>query len=334
MKELKISQLMDDYIDNEVCIEGETWVDNEELKSLVMEQVKPRRKMKPLFKVMIAAAVAAACVTGATVGAIALGSGFTTADGASINTGTAYYGPYVEYADEDEDTVTLENGRLYLNLEDERIDITDKIDRKTPYIYSYTISGTGKPGYVIAGGTVDEYAYVTLAYIEDLGWFGFGSINGDVRNFGSADVFKDPEDSDKQRFYVTYGQYPSYDEEGNEEGKEFSTHHSHYNYIMGKGFVSFEDCDCPDAWLLNALEQIGLLTPEDYDEFDKSKDGYYQWLAHENGEFVVTAASEEVTETSEETVDEIAEEVVEETAEETFEETIEEIPEEIETPEQ
>lgn len=66
MKELKISELMNDYTDNELFLEGQQTVDAEKAIKAVTERISPKKKtkVKPLFKALIAVAAAAA-LTGA-----------------------------------------------------------------------------------------------------------------------------------------------------------------------------------------------------------------------------------------------------------------------------
>ena len=131
--ELKISRLMDNYVDNEVCIEGDTWVDNEELKGLVLEQAKTKQRMKPLFKGLIAAAVAATvCVAGvAVVGSDFKSGSFITGSGIEFEYELRENGSttsaYLDYLD----TLTTEDGGLYLNTGDITVDITDPTDEDT-----------------------------------------------------------------------------------------------------------------------------------------------------------------------------------------------------------
>lgn len=312
MKELKISELMDDYVDNEVCIDGETLVDNEELKGLVLEQAETKRKVKPAFKIAVAVA-AAVCLAGAvgatTVAFIRDDSKITTPIGAGINynfkDSENEKWEYLEYLDGEEDTLTLENGRLNLKIYGDTIDITDLVDRETPYIYSYNNPDTGYDGYIIAGGTTEEYAFIDLIQITDNLWYGFGEVygvprmHGSDRPRGSVDTIIDfvkreaePTESTDRYFEIHYGDYPVYDEDGNELDVG-SSGHWHDNIVAG--IPSPEERDCPDTWLLNALEQIGLLTPGDYvernhigweGEYDwndpAAVDGYYGWLAHQN----------------------------------------------------
>ena len=177
MKELKISELMDSYVDNEVCIEGETSVDNEELKGLVLKQAKTKRKMKPLFKGIIAAAAAvvlAGTATAATVATVAIKGGFTSTTGTNISYSTDENGDsYISISDSYKDfKVPIEltgDGRLIFVADGQNKDVTDIIDEKTPYIYAFT-EADGSDSYMIVGGTPEDYGWVQLIYMDGIGW--------------------------------------------------------------------------------------------------------------------------------------------------------------------
>ena len=177
MKELKISQLMDDYTDNEFCIEGETWVDNEELKSLVLEQVKPKRKMKPLFKGLIAAAaavgiVAVAGVVGASYESDLIRGSYISVLGTNIE----YYrqAEPKKWQDwtvgiERELPVVMKSDRIFFNAGDgTSTDITDIIDDNTPYIVE-SVNPDGYFCYQIIGGTPEDYGFIEV-YDDGEGW--------------------------------------------------------------------------------------------------------------------------------------------------------------------
>ena len=268
MKELKISQLMDDYTDNEVCIEGETLVDNAELKGLVLEQVKTKRKVKPLFKVLIAAAAAATvCVAGvAVVGSDFKSGSFTTGSGIQFEyevheNGSSTYAR-LDYID----TLTTEDGRLYLNTEDITIDITDLTDEKTPYIYTYTNSGTGEDAYIIAVGTPAHYEFADLFRVEGIGWIGHGCINGSGMNSIRVNITQYPE---LKEFEPSRGD-PAFSADRWID-IEYNNFHRHQGYRDENGdYMSIDDNhvivpmipeteNCSVAWFISAIDQLDLL---------------------------------------------------------------------------
>ena len=172
MKELKISQLMDDYVDNEVCIEGETLVDNEELKGLVLGQAETKRKVKPLFKGLIVAAVAACLVGVAGASTIAvISSKYTSVLGSEIEYNLQAYPDRWQIWTVGLDRilpVTMEAERLFFNADGEKSDITDIINENTPYIHK-SVNAEGYPCWQITGGTLDDYGYLEI-YQNSEGW--------------------------------------------------------------------------------------------------------------------------------------------------------------------
>ena len=274
--ELKISELMDDYVDNKVCIEGDTWVDNEELKELVLTQAKTKRKIKPLFKVgaVAAAAVVAAATTMAATTAI--GGKFRSAGGSEYTYEfkerytQATMGP-ADY----ESLLKEKDGRLYLTVDGETTDITDLIDRQTPYIYTYTNDESnivsGKVSYVIAGGTPDDYGVVDIAYIEGLGWWGGGAMDGNadndihVANWDNGMYYETP----TQSYTISY--FLFYDAHGNQvqiPSEEGVTSYLWLSANREDGKITYSDFpttwreDCNIAWLIEALLQLGIFDPD------------------------------------------------------------------------
>ncbi len=55
--------------------------------------------------------------------------------------------------------IMLEDGRLWLVLADERIDVTDLIDEDTPYILEGEDPDSGLKNYLIVGGTPEDYGW-------------------------------------------------------------------------------------------------------------------------------------------------------------------------------
>lgn len=271
MKEINISRLMDNYTDNEFNIEGEAGADTEKVLKTVMEQVKPAKKtkVKPLFKVMIAAAAAAALAMTGTVVAKAQFPKHTITSA----TGTVFeyeqhggaYGYELNVKNEDySDLLTLEDGRLYFSIENTRTDITDLIDRQTPYIYSYVNEDTGYENYVIAGGTADQYAVVDMVYLEGAGWTGAGEMGGENGAYnginGRINVTVEELENNGGNLSIVFTRDPGapYHEHLNawQEGAPCPTLQP-YKEIPEQ----WRD-ECEDAWLLEALFRLDILDPE------------------------------------------------------------------------
>ena len=264
MKELKITELMREYTDDEFNIGGKNAADTEKVLENVMGRVKPEKKVKPLFKVLVAAAAAVAVLAGAVTAGTVLTGSYTTVTGRHVEWEYDYNengfesGWTSSTTKELEDVLTLRDGRFYFDIDGESTDITDLIDRTTPYIYTYTLPESEKSAYVIAGGTAEEYAVVDLVYTEDTGWFGAGVINGNAPNSTvSIRIESNNSSSDEMKCYSGY--YLS--------DTDFSV-----NYIIwdgdlravksyGYGVTSFYPTwrDDADAWLIEALVQLELI---------------------------------------------------------------------------
>lgn len=76
------------------------------------------------------------------------------------------------YATKDNPPVELRGGRLWFTADGQELDITDLVDENTPYIYTRTDPGSGTTGYIIVGGTP-----------ENFGWAEFG-VGADGHGFG------------------------------------------------------------------------------------------------------------------------------------------------------
>ena len=173
MKEYKISEIMEDYTDNEFFVEGEQTVDTEKAVSELLGQVKSRKKrIKPLFKVLIAAAAAVVLAGAATAATIAVSS-FTTATNLKV-TGT-YNNVHTDSSEEIVPIRVEEGNRLIFTADGDYTDITDLVDENTPYIYRY-INDMGYECYVIVGGTAGNYGYVDLYTV------GMGRWDADLTN--------------------------------------------------------------------------------------------------------------------------------------------------------
>lgn len=271
MKEYKISELMENYTDNEIFLEGEQIVDTDKAVTDLLAQVRPKKKMKPLFKGLVAAAAAVVVLTGSVITAAALGIGFTTATGRQVEFFPIIDGKQYAWSTstfELDDALTLEDGRLILNVDGKSIDITDKVDRKTPYIYSYELPESEKTAYVIAGGTPEEYGVLDMVYNEEFGWLGVGAINGSQETGGRIfaeidytwhDEWERGEIRKVRNWYMTTQNYDiQYVPKNDDEHVCI-----HYNARI---FPTWRD-ECHDAWLIQALLDLDLIQLPTIGEF-------------------------------------------------------------------
>ena len=269
-KEIDITMLMDSYTDNEFNIGGEAGVEAEKVLSAVMPQVKTKKKIKPLFKVLMASAAAAlAIIAGVTVVSSSLigNAHFTTALGARVD---YEYGEKWEGGDIYTHTNSFSywpvdlkypieeiNGRLYFTADGQNVDITDTIDRETPYIYTYTVPQTSLPVHIIMGGDPGEVAYVELIYFEGYGWCGWGCLMDDEEESTSSlsvnvNNYERYENYSYKSTHSSYRRWTDLNGDGEQQDDEIYKHdHDQIPATPGE--------DCPDAWLISALRQLDLI---------------------------------------------------------------------------
>ena len=264
--ELKISELMDDYIDNEVCIEGDTLVDNEELKSLVLGQAKTKGRMKPLFKTTMVAAAAMAVLAAVMAATTIIGGRFTT-DSGGVGTYEVYpNGRGSASFDIGEDVLVKEGDRLYFVIGDKSTDITDIIDSKKPYIYSYEVEGNSQPIHIIIGGTPEHYSYVQLAHFEGMCWWGIGKTDNQWEKAIHVNIDDDPViDIDGNIIHEHAWDFCWDDYEDANGNGEYDLGENRYRYAYNND--GFAHVDIPAnwyetsrmAWLIDGLLQLGFI---------------------------------------------------------------------------
>ena len=140
----------------------------EEILTMLDNQNTKKRRMPKAGKIALAAALAVGCVQSIAAGLPAqvyhfIGGGSVTVD---PNTNTAYYDRLNAVPPAQVDG----SGRLWLTVDDQRLDITDKISEDTPYLYERTDPATGQKGYLMLGGTVDDFGWMEW-FQMDGDWF-------------------------------------------------------------------------------------------------------------------------------------------------------------------
>lgn len=132
----------------------------------MLENKDTRKRRAPSVKVMVlAAALAVGCVLSIAAGLPAQVYNFVAGGSAIISPGTGE--GFFNYDVEENDPITVENGRLWFDADGQKVDVTDKMDENTPYIYERTDPKTGNKGYVVLGGTVDNYGWAEFFLTED-----------------------------------------------------------------------------------------------------------------------------------------------------------------------
>lgn len=121
----------------------------------------------PSVKVaLLAAALAVGCVLSIAAGLPAQVYNFVTGGSVVVEPGGAEVN-FTLTGDEAASPVTVENGRLMFEANGQKLDITDQVDESTPYVQERTDPATGNKGYVIVGGTVDDYGWAEFFLTED-----------------------------------------------------------------------------------------------------------------------------------------------------------------------
>lgn len=167
MKQLEISKLMDDYVDNEFCPEEGSAASASAVKARVLAQAAPAKKRRmPRWKTaLIAATLAVGCVLSIAAGLPGLVHHF--ASGHQVTIAPDKRSALFTLEGQETAPVTVENGRLIFTADGQHLDITDKVDEETPYIYERIDPVTGNKGYVIVGGTVDNLGWGEFFWDEE-----------------------------------------------------------------------------------------------------------------------------------------------------------------------
>lgn len=137
----------------------------EEIMELMEHKHTGKRGVPKAGKLALAAALAVGCVLSIAAGLPAQVYHFIGGGSATINPGTGE--GFFNYDVEGNEPVTVENGRLWFDADGQKVDVTDKMDANTPYIYERTDPKTGSKGYVVLGGTVDNYGWAEFFLTED-----------------------------------------------------------------------------------------------------------------------------------------------------------------------
>lgn len=165
MKRFMISELMDEYVDQEVFPQGGESVDTGAVKARVLAKAAPAKKRRmPRWKTaLIAAALAVGC-------ALCIAAGLPAKVFQLASGGTASYQQVTEHyavvTQRGEEPLKMEDGRLWLVVNGEQTDITDQIDENTPYIYDNADSETGRWDYLVVGGTPENYGWIEFHQLE------------------------------------------------------------------------------------------------------------------------------------------------------------------------
>ncbi len=198
----------------------------EEIMEMLENKDARKHRMPKAGKIALAAALAVGCVLSIAAGLPAQVYHFVSGNQTYHIPGTSQGGMTVggEVA-----PIKVEGGRLWFQADGQKVDITDKVDENTPYIYERTDPATGGKGYVVVGGTIENFGWIEYAIMD-------GKIAAEVgQNY--SDSFVDLPDGRKvSLFDLTDTQR---EQVADEDGGIYFTSVNH-------------------PWLDNALEQLGL----------------------------------------------------------------------------
>lgn len=154
LKKLEIAHMMDAYEEEEFVPEEEALVDPQRVRTAVMGRVRRGRTRR----ILLTAAVLAACLglVGWTYGERV----YQFMCGGRLVSGE--HQTSLEWDKEARAQVlSVEEGRVWFVADGQRLDITDRIDEETPYLYAWQ-DGQGNRSGLIVGGTPEHCGWAEI----------------------------------------------------------------------------------------------------------------------------------------------------------------------------
>ena len=154
LKKLEIAHMLDAYEEEEFVPEEENLVDPQRVRAAVMGRVRRGRTRR----VLLTAAVLAACLglVGWTYGERV----YQFMCGGQLVSGE--HQTSLEWDKEARAQVlSVEDGRVWFVADGQRLDITDRIDEETPYLYAWQ-DGQGNRSGLIVGGTPEHCGWAEI----------------------------------------------------------------------------------------------------------------------------------------------------------------------------
>lgn len=143
----------------------------EEIMEMLENKDARKHRMPKAGKIALAAALAVGCVLSIAAGLPAQVYNFMSGGSVVFMPPSGIEGTIggaeMVLGDENHTPIVQEGGKLWFVNGEERADLTGLIDENTPYIYEHTDPKTGNTGYVIVGGTVDNYGWAEFFLTED-----------------------------------------------------------------------------------------------------------------------------------------------------------------------
>lgn len=137
----------------------------EEIMEMLEHKGTQKRRMPRAGKFILAAALAVGCVLSIAAGLPAQVYHFLSGGSAVVEPGNGE--AYFTTGDAEDSPITVENGRLWFDADGQKTDITDQVDANTPYIYEHTDPDTEQKGYMVVGGTVEDYGWAEFFLTDD-----------------------------------------------------------------------------------------------------------------------------------------------------------------------
>lgn len=197
----------------------------EEILAMFENQNTGKRRMPKAAKLVLAAALAAGCVLSIAAGLPAQVYNFVSGGVMTALPGTNQ--AFWDFRGENASPITVKDGRVWLEADGQKLDITGKTDENTPYILERTDPATGNKGWLVVGGSAEDLGWAELVQLGEA-----CSISGE--NFatpGSIDL-------------------DSLQDITNEDGTFTFDERAYVGEIM--------ESTVNRPWLSKALEQLGL----------------------------------------------------------------------------
>lgn len=202
------------------------------------ERPAKRKGLRSVRMTLIAAVLAAGCLLSVAVAAGLPGKiyGFATGGRGIVTPGEAWYD--VDTQAGPVSPAEVRDGRLWFIADGQDIDITDLVDENTPYIYPRTDLSSGERGYIIVGGTPENFGFAEYTQI--------GSVSFRMSENASRD-------------YVTLdGETIPYDELTDEQLRRVLVNDGTYPEGYGKINPDTPITTVDDPWLLAAKSKLGF----------------------------------------------------------------------------
>ena len=175
---MRISEIMDNYTDNEFLIEGQQAVSSDEVAAGVMDIIKVKKPLKLRTKILIAAAavVGLAGITGA-----AINDGYFTSQlGNEISHFGSWSSTYGDMIPPYTIVESEEGKKVFFTANNEYIDITDYINRGENFYYYFSEvdnRANEYPAILCVGGTIDDIGFGEYYVHCDLNGSGLSASN-------------------------------------------------------------------------------------------------------------------------------------------------------------